>query len=197
MVDIVLVRHASTAWSGRRYCGRGDPRLSAMGRAEAAALAERLVPSLPPGTRLISSPSRRALATAQAIAVAGDFRQIECDERWLEVDFGLAEGRTFEELEAIDPATTVALLAGAMDIDWPDGETSGSLAARVAAAWNELAAAGCPAVVVTHAGPILQVLGLTGERPVDLAHLPGPATATRLTLTAGRASGAPVLPSAS
>jgi broad specificity phosphatase PhoE len=202
VVEIVLVRHASTAWSGRRYCGRSDPPLSATGLAEAGTLAAHLAPFLAPGTRLISSPSRRALATAEAIAVAGDLDRIERDERWLEIDFGLAEGRTFDALEAIAPATTAALLRGATDVDWPDGETSASLAERVAAAWSELAASESPAVVVTHAGPILHALALAGQRPVDIADLPGPGTATRVTvtqvmLTAGRASGSPVLPSGS
>jgi broad specificity phosphatase PhoE len=197
VVDIVLVRHGSTAWSGRRYCGRSDPPLDNLGRAEAASLAERLAPSLEAGTRLISSPSRRALATADAIAIAGGLRQIERDERWREIDFGLAEGRTFEELEAIAPTTSAALLGGATDIDWPDGETAGSLAARVAAAWSELAAAGRPAVVVTHAGPILHALALAGDRSVAFTELPRPGTVTRVTLTAARASGPPVLPSGS
>jgi broad specificity phosphatase PhoE len=189
VIDIVLVRHATTAWSGRRYCGRSDPPLDAAGRAAASALAGHLAPSLPPGTRLISSPSRRALATAEAIADVGDIPTIERDERWREIDFGLAEGRTFEELESIAPATAAALLRGATDIDWPGGETSASLAARVARAWSELAAAGRPAVVVTHAGPILHALGLAEERPPDVSDTPGPATATRVTLTAGRALG--------
>jgi broad specificity phosphatase PhoE len=197
VVEIVLVRHASTAWSGRRYCGRSDPPLSAAGWAEASVLAQHLASSLPPGTRLISSPSRRALATAEAIAVAGDFRPIERDERWQEIDFGLAEGRSFEELESIAPATAAALLRGATDIDWPGGEKSRSLAARVAVACNELAAGDLPAIVVTHAGPILHALALTEQRPPDMTHLPGPATATRVTLTVGRARGSPVLPSGS
>lgn len=195
MVDIVLVRHASTAWSGRRYCGRSDPPLSPAGWAEASRLAGRLAPSLTPGTKLISSPSRRALATAEAIAAAGGLPQVERDERWREADFGLAEGRTFEELEAIDPATAEAVLGSASDIDWPGGETSASLARRVAAAWGELVDGGRSAVVVTHAGPILHALALAAGRPVDLADLPAPGTAARITLTVGTASGSPVLPS--
>ena len=39
----VLVRHAATTWSGRRYCGRSDPSLSTAGRAAARALAATLV----------------------------------------------------------------------------------------------------------------------------------------------------------
>lgn len=195
MVEIVLVRHASTAWTGRRYCGHSDPPLSAAGRAEAAALADRLAPLLAPDTRLIASPSRRAVATAEAIAAAAGGRPIERDERWQEIDFGRAEGRTFVELRAIAPTTAAALLAGATDIDWPDGGSSQALAARVAAAWSELVRAGGPVVVVTHAGPILHALALANERPMRASDLPGPATAARVALPVGRAPGSPVLPS--
>jgi len=195
VVEIILVRHASTGWSGRRYCGRSDPPLNTAGRFEAAALADRLAPSLAPDTRFIASPSRRAVATAEAIAAAAGGRRVEHDERWREIDFGRAEGRTFEELRAIAPSTAAALLAGAMDIDWPDGETSSSLAARIASAWTELASIGSPVVVVTHAGPILHALALANERPMRASDLPGPATAARLTLPLRRAPGSPVLPS--
>jgi broad specificity phosphatase PhoE len=197
MVEILLVRHASTAWSGRRYCGSSDPPLSPAGRAEAAGLAARLAPSLAPASRLISSPSRRALATAEAISAEAGGLAIELDERWRETDFGLAEGRTFEELEGIAPTTAAAILGGASDIDWPGGESPASLAARVGAAWGELVAAGGPAVVVTHAGPILRALALANERPADMSELPGPASITRVKLTVRRTFGSPVLRSRS
>jgi broad specificity phosphatase PhoE len=195
VVEITLVRHATTAWSGHRYCGRSDPPLSAAGRAEAAALADRLAPSLPAGARLIASPSQRAVATAEAIAAAAGVGQIEHDERWREIDFGRAEGRTFDELRAIAPATAEAILAGAMDIDWPGGETSASLAARVATAWRDLAGIRGPVVVITHAGPILHALALTNRRPIRASDLPGPATAVRVAMPVGQVPGSPVLPS--
>ena len=70
VAGIILVRHASTAWTGRRYCGRSDPPLNAAGRAAAADLARELATTLAPGTRIVTSPSRRAQATATAIASA-------------------------------------------------------------------------------------------------------------------------------
>jgi probable phosphoglycerate mutase len=193
VVEIILVRHASTAWSGRRYCGRSDPPLSASGRAEAVALADRLAPSLAPSARLIASPSRRTVATTEAIAAAAGGQPFELDDRWREIDFGLAEGRTFDELRVIAPATATAILAGATEFDWPGGETSRSLAARVAAAWLELAGAGVPAVVVTHAGPILHALALANGRPIRASDLLGPATAARVAMAVGKAAGPPVL----
>lgn len=197
MVEIVLVRHGSTAWSGRRYCGKSDPPLSAAGRAEVTALAERLASSLAGDSRLISSPSRRAMATAEAIAAACGGLQIERDERWQEIDFGLAEGRTFEDLETIAPAIAAALAAGTANIDWPGGETSSSLEARVAEAWTELVAVGRRSIVVTHAGPIIHALALARQRRPNLSDLLGAAMIARVTVANRRTPGSPVLPSGS
>jgi len=159
-LEIVLVRHASTDWSGRRYCGRSDPPLNEAGQAEATELARRLAPMLDSATRVVASPSRRAVETAHAIATAAGDVSVERDPRWLESDFGLADGLSFDALAAVDPGLADAILSGPTTIDWPGGETAAALAARVASAWAELLAAGRPAVVVTHAGPILHALGL-------------------------------------
>ena len=51
---------------------------------------------------------------------------------------GIAEGRTFAELERIAPDLARALADGDAAIDWPGGETSASLAERVESAWAAL-----------------------------------------------------------
>jgi broad specificity phosphatase PhoE len=194
-MEIVLVRHASTSWSGRRYCGRSDPPLDRAGVDQAADLGRRLGPALAPTTRIVASPSRRAVATARAIATAAGGIPVERDPRWLETDFGIAEGLRFEELERIAPDIASALLAGSTAIDWPDGESASALAARVAAAWSELVAAGQDAVVITHAGPLMHALALADDRPLDVGRVPAPGTATRITVAAAGPSRRPVLPS--
>jgi broad specificity phosphatase PhoE len=86
-------------------------------------------------------------------------RHLEVDERWLEVDVGRMEGRTFAEMEALDPLLGARLAAGALDVDWPGGEQFTELEARVILAFDD--ARGRPArpvVVVTHAGPIAVLL---------------------------------------
>ena len=66
MTDRVwLVRHASTDWSGKRWCGRTDLRLSAEGAVEAEALAIKLAAELPANVVIVSSPARRARDTHQ------------------------------------------------------------------------------------------------------------------------------------
>ena len=182
-MEIVLVRHASTAWSGVRYCGISDPPLSPTGLAEARGLAAALSGELPRDARIVSSPSRRALATASAIADAAHLAGVDLDARWREADVGIAEGRTFDELMRMAPEVAARLAAGEFEIDWPGGESSASLAARVAAAWADILDHGRPTVVVTHAGPLLHASALASGRGPSRDDLVAPATARRIDLT--------------
>lgn len=197
MTEILLVRHAATAWSGVRYCGRSDPPLSEHGAAEAARLAEDLGPILRADWLVVSSPSVRALATADAIAVAAGTGRVEVDDRWREADLGVAEGRTFDELATIEPELAAALAAGDLAIDWPDGETHSSLARRVATAWDALVERGRSAVVVTHAGPLLHAHAIAQRRALSPDDLLAPAAFVRITIGADGRVGTPVLPSRS
>jgi broad specificity phosphatase PhoE len=168
MVDIVLVRHASTAWSGVRYCGTSDPALSITGRAEAYRVAADLASWFAPDARIVSSPARRATATARAVAAAAPVDlTVDVDDRWREADLGVAEGHTFDELVAIDPGLAAALAAEETTIDWPDGESASALATRVAGAWRDVLADARPTVIVTHAWPLLHALALANGRPPD------------------------------
>jgi broad specificity phosphatase PhoE len=167
MVEIVLVRHAATAWSGVRYCGISDPPLSPTGLADARRLAAALTGDMPPDVRVISSPSRRAVATASAIIEAARLPAVELDARWREADVGIAEGRTFDELQAVAPDVAAALARGDLEIDWPGGEAHASLAARVVEAWADLVAVGRPAIVVTHAGPFMHARAVAEDRPIS------------------------------
>ena len=180
MVEILLVRHAATSWSGVRYCGISDPPLSPTGLADAKRLAASLAPELAPDLLVISSPSRRAVATASAIVDAARLPAVELDARWHEADVGIAEGRTFDELQAVAPAVASALARGDLEIDWPGGETHASLAARVADAWADLVSVGRPAVVVTHAGPFMHACAIAEGRPISREDLVEPAAFRRI-----------------
>ena len=190
MVEIILVRHAATSWSGVRYCGISDPPLSPTGLADARRLAVSLSRDLPADVRVVSSPSRRAVATATAIVEAAHLPGVELDARWREADVGIAEGRTFDELSAIAPDVAAALARGDLEIDWPGGETHSSLAARVADAWADLVAVGRPAVVVTHAGPFMHARALGEDRPISRDDLVEPAATGRVLVSEGSAQDA-------
>jgi probable phosphoglycerate mutase len=183
-ISVILVRHASTAWTGHRYCGRSDPPLDGAGRAAAERLARDLAPDLAPGTRILSSPLERAVATAEAIAAGAGLGPVLVDARWRESDCGFAEGRTFDELAMLEPALAAQLASGHVAIDWPGGETALALRERVHDAWSSLLADPHPVVVVSHAGPLRLALALgTGSAPETVA-FPAAGTAVRMTVPA-------------
>ena len=186
MSGIILVRHASTAWTGHRYCGRSDPPLNDAGRVAAVELARDLATSLAPGTRIVTSPSLRAQATASAIAEAAGIESVTLDDRWRETDFGIAEGLTFEELERLTPDLARRLADGETEIDWPEGERAAELADRVGAAWSEVAGAGDEVVVVSHAGPLRIAIGRATGRMPSAVELPAVGAVVRLPSSARR-----------
>ncbi len=195
MKDVVFVRHASTSWTGCRYCGRSDPPLDAPGLAAARVLAAELAPTLPRGVLLLTSPARRARATAEMIASAADVTAVEVDDRWREADFGIAEGRTFDELAEIEPQLAEDVARGVTDIDWPGGETAANLGARIEEAWTALIARGRPAVVVSHAGAIRHAVALARCLPTDAVAVLAPATSVRVEVLPEGEESARVLPS--
>ncbi len=182
--ELILVRHASTAWSGRRYCGRSDPSLDGAGRVAARRLASILAPTLPVGIRVVSSPLLRARETAAVIAEAAGSTGPVIDDRWREVDFGVAEGRTFEALAAIEPALATRLATGETVIDWPDGERAETFADRVAEAWRDLVGAGLATVLVSHAGPLRIAMAIARDVPPTEVAILEPASFARLRLPA-------------
>ena len=191
MTTIVLVRHAATDASGRRYSGRGDPPLTADGRREAEALAERLETMLPRGVRIVTSPSRRAHDTAAILATRLGPAVIDVDERWMETDVGGAEGLTFDEVADRYPELAAKLAAGDADIDWPGGETAFALAERVAGAWAAVLADDATTIIVSHAGTLRIAQALATGRPSGEVPFPGTAEAVFIDIDgAGRASGA-------
>jgi broad specificity phosphatase PhoE len=174
MADVVLVRHAATAWSGVRYCGRTDLPLTASGAAAAEALGLALASSLPSSTQVVSSPLLRALETARAIATAIGAAGFTLDERWSETDFGAVEGLTFAELQAAHPRIAEQVAGGDTGIDWPEGETAAALRDRVEEAWRDLAAATGHWVVVSHGGPLRIAIALASGADASDVVVPEP-----------------------
>lgn len=173
---IWLVRHASTAWTGLRWCGRSDPELAPDGVVAAAALAKTLAVEVPAGAVVVTSPLHRALATADAIASAIG-ASVVIDPDLIEIDFGSVDGLTWDELAAAHAAVATAILAGD-EPDWPDGERAVDVARRARAAATrivDLARSGA-VVVVSHGGLLRALAVALGG---DGAHL-APASATRL-----------------
>ncbi len=173
MSRICFVRHGATSWSGRRFCGRSDPVLSAVGRAQAATAAERLALMGFRATEIRTSPLRRARQTAERIA-ASVGGPVVLDRRLREIEFGAAEGLTYDAVQARWPDLAAWLLAADPEIDWPEGETAAAARARIAPVADDLRATDRDLIVVSHGGTIrsLAVLLAAARQPTAVELLP-------------------------
>ncbi|MGB2757983.1 MAG: MSMEG_4193 family putative phosphomutase [Acidimicrobiia bacterium] len=186
MTRILLIRHASTAETGKTLSGRlpGIP-LSAKGRKEALAMADAL------GTLSIaavySSPIERTVETATIIAAAAHQLRVKKDKGLLEADYGdwsgkkLAQLRKAPEWPLIQRAPSHAA--------FPGGETMRAMQNRIIEAIPRLAAAHAneTIVLVSHADPIKSYIAhalgmhLDQFQRIDIA----PASLTRIDMHHG------------
>jgi len=149
---ILLARHGESDWNGeRRWQGHADRPLTALGRTQAAALAERLAAT--PVSAVYASDLLRARDTARAVADRlGLTVRTRRDLR--EVDVGSWSGLTREEVEAASPEGVERWLRG--EKGWDGGESYEKMAGRVVPAIFEIAAAhpGETVLVVSHGGVV-------------------------------------------
>ncbi len=160
---LVLVRHGATSHSAQwRFSGRNDLPLDAAGEQQAAALAGRDFGSV---AAVVSSPLRRAVQTARAIAAPLGL-PVERQEGLAEVDFGAWEGLTMAEVRERDAAAVDEWLASA-DVAPPGGESFAAVGRRVRAAREAVIAAhpGSVVVVVSHVTPIKTMVRFALDAP--------------------------------
>ena len=159
-VQLLLVRHALPL---RSEPGQGsDPDLSEAGLEQAQRLPEALKRF--PISRLVSSPQRRAVQTAQPVAdVLG--LSVEIDERLAEYDRDLAQYVPIEQIAAANPEELERLANGHL----PSGVDEAAFRARITAAVDDLVADGDhdeTVAVFSHGGVINvllhQILGTAG-----------------------------------
>ena len=141
---LYVVRHGRTESNASGLLlGRGDPPLDDLGMRQARATAV----AIGPVDRIVSSPLLRARQTAEEFD-----RDLEVDDRWIELDYGEFEGCPVAD---VAPATWAAWQA---DLDWapPGGESHRQLGARVRSACEDLLdeATIRDIVVVTHVSPV-------------------------------------------
>ena len=95
---ITLLRHAESIGNAEeRLQGHADYPLSARGRAQALALAQRWKTEAITFDHVIASPLSRALETGQIIAAALGLSQPETDPLWVERDTGKHSGMTWAD----------------------------------------------------------------------------------------------------
>lgn len=157
-----LIRHGEPV-GGRRYRGQTDDPLSEKGWAQMLAA----VGEARPWDVIVSSTLSRCLAFARELS-ARHRLPLETDPRLREIGFGTWEGRTPEELTAIDPQLIERFREDPV-ANRPEGaEPLADFAARVSAAWHEVVArhAGRHVLIVAHAGVIRTVVGQALEVPL-------------------------------
>jgi len=158
---LILVRHGETTLTAqRRYSGRGDVPLSAVGTAQAKATAKR-VTALCDGDVpvIVSSPLRRCLRTAELLGAAGAADPVRVEDDLIECDFGDWEGLTFAEVREkwSDQMTT---WLGSTAVAPPGGESFDDVSVRVRRCVSRLFAAypGRSLIVVSHVTPVKLIL---------------------------------------
>jgi broad specificity phosphatase PhoE len=154
---LVLVRHASTAWTkSGQHTGRTDLPLDDDGVAAAKALASTLAPYR--GALVCASPLHRALETC---ALSGLADHVEADPDLEEWDYGEYEGWTSAEIERVRPGWEL------FRDGCPDGESAKDVGARADRFLDRIAATVGPVVVFGH-GHALRVLAARWlEQPAE------------------------------
>ena len=157
--SLYLLRHGETPLSvERRFSGLGDPELTPNGLAQAEAAAAKLA-GKPYGIQVIvSSPLKRARATAEIIAARAGL-EVVVEEGLRETDFGDWEGHTFTEIQRRWPDELAAWLADPSAAP-PGGESFGVAARRVQAIGDLLVERyeGKTVLAVSHVTPIKMLL---------------------------------------
>jgi broad specificity phosphatase PhoE len=147
-MQVLLVRHALPL---RSEPGQGsDPDLSDDGVAQIARLPEALARF--PVSRVVSSPQRRAIQTAEPVAAARGLA-VEVDDRFAEYDRDLPAYIPVEQIRAENPQEWERLIQGRL----PSAVDEGAFRARVLAAVDDLVATGDPedtVAVFSHGGVI-------------------------------------------
>lgn len=170
MTRIVLIRHGETEWNALGlYQGQRNSPLTAEGRQQAQALAERLR-HVQLDAIYASDLERTQETAAPLIRTTG--LELHIDSRLGERHYGIFQGLARDDVEAHHPEAHAAYLSGDPDYQIPEGESSRQFYERVVACLEELATrhADGQIVVVTHGGTITMaikyVLGLdlTPER---------------------------------
>ena len=121
MPRLLLVRHCQSEYNlAGRFAGSGsDIDLSEGGRRQAAQLLGRLASEKI--DVIFSSKMKRALVTANTIATSRNLDVVLCPELG-EINYGLVEGKTFDEVQRDYPEIARQILEADPEISFPGGE---------------------------------------------------------------------------
>lgn len=164
--ELLLVRHAPIATYGLCY-GRSDVPM----QMDAQTAAQRVLQDdglhARPIECVFASVSQRCAGVAQALAEKLDVA-LRLDSRLQELDFGLWEQRTYDEIYRTERALFDAWAHDPMRMAPPRGESGNAMVERVYS-WALEVRAGS-VLVVTHAG-VIRILRAMARRAQELGNL--------------------------
>jgi broad specificity phosphatase PhoE len=167
---ILLARHGETDDNIEPIRAQGftDTPLNAVGRGQAAELAERVADM--EIASLWASDLQRANETARVVGERIGLTPT-LDPRLRESDRGEWEGRLFIDIARSDPDGYAAWMAAGENFRFPGGESLREQSDRVAAALADIHRTGeLPALVVCHRGSIRVMLCRRDPRGLDAFH---------------------------
>ncbi|KHK96087.1 hypothetical protein LK09_17300 [Microbacterium mangrovi] len=136
MTTFFLARHGETLWhADHRYAGVSDVGLTRHGLGQAAALGAWAADAHL--NAIVSSPLSRARRSA-APAVETTGLPLRIEDRLTEIDFGVGEGLTPDELAARYPADWAAFRASPASVPLPGGEAGRDGIARALPVFDDL-----------------------------------------------------------
>ena len=147
---VALVRHGDVDDSVRgRCCGSLDPPLSDEGWRQmqrTSGLLRRLS-----AVAIYASPRKRTLDSARALEMSAP---MTIDDRLREIDFGLLEGLTYQDVADRYPDVWRLWMQQPVDVAFPEGERFADFSARVDQAVTDIAERhhGDAIVIVAHGG---------------------------------------------
>jgi probable phosphoglycerate mutase len=128
IVELWLVRHGETTYNAaRRIAGWCDPPLTELGRKQASEVGPLLEGTA--FSSVWSSDLQRAVETSQLA-----WGEATPDKRLRECNFGVYEGRPFDEVDAAD----ASVFLGFRDFDMEDGDSHESFLGRIEGFVNTL-----------------------------------------------------------
>ena len=131
MTKILLTRHGHVEGiKPERFRGHEPLELTALGRAQAVAVAQRIADVRQP-SHIYTSPLGRCVETAAAIARACAITAKTC-EGLNDIDYGAWQFKTFAEAKALDPTLFAAWFATPHLVRFAKGKSLQDVAARVA-----------------------------------------------------------------
>jgi broad specificity phosphatase PhoE len=154
-IEVLLARHPQVVANVEgRFVGTGESPFTELGTRQCSELAA-YVAAWGPST-VHTSPRRRARSVAETVAAAAGV-ELVVDDDLAEIDFGAAEGMTYEE--ALAAGIEIDLLQGPPESKpFRDGETWRAFAGRIAEAAADIERHGPRIAVIAHGGVVRALL---------------------------------------